>query len=483
MQDNALRLLAVAVVIALMAAGVFPDPALAGALGTLPFLVGDTKDMDQVLKVFEDFKKANDERLKQIEEKGRADPLLEEKVTKANEAVDKVIKAAEENARKLVLVETELKTEKARGDTIEATLQRLNKGAAGGGQIIQVKAEHLAEYQSVYGEVNEAQYLEHKSALKQFMRKGDHSKLDGFQAKAMSVDSNADGGYWVMPDTSGRVVSKIFETSPMRQFAAVQAITTDALEGTYDLDEAAFGWVAESGSRTETASPQTGQWRIPAHEMYAMPKATQKLLDDSSVDPEAWLANKVSNRFSRGEAAAFVNGSGVTQPRGFLTYAHGVPTKGAWKVVEQTATGVSADFAAADKADIFLTVMGKLKEFYMPGAIWAMNRTTKAAVRKLKSGDGNYLLAIDWSQGVRETILGLRVVGFEDMPSYNVADALAIALANFGEGYQIVDRQGIRVLRDPFTSKPFVLFYTTRRVGGDVINHEAIKLVKFGVSV
>jgi HK97 family phage major capsid protein len=466
--------LATIAALVIVGTGHYVGPEAAGAM-----LVAEgagAATIEEVARAFEEFKKANDERLKQVEAKGRADPLLVGKVDKANTAIEGML-------TKLEAGEAEVKAIKARADALEATLKRISTGA--GGQANKVEAKHMAEYAAMYGieveKADEAVYVEHKKALQHYMRKGSTGKLAEFQAKAMSVDSNADGGYWVMPDTTGRIVTKVFESSPMRQYAAVQGISTDALEGDYDLDEAGSGWVSERGTRAETTTPQTGQWRIPTHELYAEPRATQKLLDDSMVDPEAWLSGKVSVKFARDEANAFVVGDGNGKPRGFLTYADGVPTKGAWKVIERVKTGVDANFAAAPAGpDIFFDLLGKMKDEYLNGAIWAMNRFTRAAARKLKDTDGNYHMQMDVTQGLRITILGFPVVAFNDMPNYNVADALAIAFGNFGAAYQIVDRIGIRVLRDPYTAKPYVKFYTTKRVGGDVINHEAIKVAQFG---
>lgn len=473
LNQNGLRLFAVLAALALVAFGVFPDPAMAG-VGAVALMVGETVTIEQLGQAFAEFRKANDDRFKEIEAKGRADPLLSGKVDKANEAIEKFLARME-------AYDAEQKAVKARADALEATLKRVSKGSAGDAK---VEAKYLAEYAAMYGGnqdiATDELYLQHKAALVRFMRKGDDSKLHEFQAKAMSVDSQADGGYWVMPDTTGRVVAKVFESSPLRSYAAVQGISTDALEGDYDLDEAGSGWVGERSDRTETTTPQVGQWRIPVHEMYAEPRATQKLLDDSMVDPEAWLSGKVSAKFGRDEATAFVTGDGNGKPRGFLTYANGVPTKGAWKVIEQVKTGVNGAFAAAPAGgDIFLDVEGKMKDEYKSGLIWAMNRLTRAAARKLKDSNGDYVLQMDFSAGVKSTIIGIPVVAFSDMPDYTTTGALGIALANFGTAYQIVDRIGIRVLRDPFTAKPYVKFYTTRRVGGDVINHEAIKLAQF----
>lgn len=468
------HMLALAVVVgaAIVLTGHVFSPEVAGGLLMANGAAAVT--LEELGEAFAEMRKSNDARLKAIEEKGRADPLLVAKVDKANEAVEKFLQRMEER-------EAEAKALKARADALEATLKRLNTGAAAGGE--QIEAKHLKEYAAMYGGdgATVEQFVEHRSALVRYMRKGDVSKLAEFQSKAMSVDSNPDGGYWVMPDTTGRIVQKVFETSPMRQYASVQGISTDSLEGNYDLDEAEAEWVGERSTRNETDTPQVGKWSIVAHEMSASPRATQKLLDDSMLDPEAWLAGKVSVKFGRKENTAFVLGTGVGQPRGFLTYPDGVPTKGAWKVIERVKTGADGAFAAAPNGgDVFMDVHGKLKDEYHAGAIWAMNRTTRAAVRKLKNSDGDYILQMDFSQGVKSTVLGFPVVAFADMPVHTDADALAIAFGNFAEAYQIVDRIGIRVLRDPYTAKPYVVFYTTKRVGGDVINHEAIKIVQFG---
>lgn len=273
------------------------------------------------------------------------------------------------------------------------------------------------------------------------------------------------------------MVQKVFETSPMRQYAAAQTIGTDALEGLYDLDEASAGWVGETESRPETDTPQLQRWRIPVHEQYAKPHATQKLLDDATIDMEAWLENKVRDKFARVENAAFVNGDGVNKPRGFLTYGAGTTLPG---TIEQIATGVNGGFAAApDGGDALIDLITALKMPYRASAVFAMNRTTTGAVRKLKDSDGAYLWRPGIAAGQPATLLGYPQAPLEDMPDFNATGALAIAFGDFRQAYQIVDRMGIRVLRDPYSNKPYVQFYSTKRVGGDVVNFEALKLLAF----
>ena len=399
---------------------------------------------DSLQTAFAEFKQANDERLAEIEKKGKADPLLEEKVNKINDQLSHL----EELKSKLTQLETAVK--------------RPGMGGNGG------------EVKSWDGKSSlSADEVEHKKAVLAYLRKG-HDVSAEIERKALSVNSDPDGGYLVHADMNGRIVTKIFETSPVRQFANVITISTDALEGSYDLEEASAGWVNETGARTETNTPQLGAWRIPVHELYAKPKATQKLLDDAVVNIEAWLAGKIADKLSRLEATAFVSGDGVGKPRGFLTYAAGT----SHKQIEQIATGANGGFAASGGADKIFDFIYSLKEAYLANARWAMGRLALAKVRQLKDDQKQYL----WTPGLGaapSTLAGYPIAMFEDMP-VPATNSLSIALADWSEAYQIVDRQGIRTLRDPYSSKPYVEFYTTKRVGGDVLNFEAIKLLKFG---
>jgi HK97 family phage major capsid protein len=329
---------------------------------------------------------------------------------------------------------------------------------------------------AVVGSFGAADMDAYKAAFDTFLRKGEEV-MGPDERKALSVGTDPDGGYVVNPDLSGRIVMKVFETSPMRAYASIQVISTDALEGLYDLNEASSGWVGETESRAETNTPQIGKWRIPAHELYAKPKATQKLLDDASINMEAWLASKVSEKFARDEANAFVVGNGVNKPRGFLTYGAGTTLPG---TIEQFPTGASGALASApDGGDALINALYGLKQQYRANATWFMNRATTKLVRKAKDTDGAYL----WSPGIQAgqpaTLLGYPVAAFEDMPD-PAASSLSIAVGDMREAYQIVDRLGIRTLRDPYSAKPYVEFYTTKRVGGDVVNFEAIKLVRLG---
>lgn len=423
----------------------------------------DVKDLIEELNTaFSQFKAANDERIKAIEAKGSADPLLEQKVNAANAEISKL-------SAQLKDVETaQARVTNVGGDTKPSDEA---KHAAQFFALVRGKPVGLADT------VDLAAYRAYKQGLDAYMRLGKDGLTPDVRA-ALSVGSDPAGGYFVTPDMSGRMAQLIFESSPIRQIADVQTISTDALEGNADLDEASSGWVGEASARTETNTPDVGRWRIPVMEQYAMPKTTQRLLDDSAVDVGSWLEGKVADKASRTENNAFVVGDGVNKPRGFLTYAAGTPSKAAWQKIVQVTTGVSGGFAASKPGDKLIDLVFGLKAFYRNGAQWVMSRLTVAEVRKLADGQGNYLWQPNFGTQQGATLLGYPISEAEDMPAI-AANSLSIAFGNFKLAYQIVDRQGIRVLRDPYTAKPHILFYATKRVGGDVVNFEAIRILKF----
>jgi len=412
---------------------------------------------------FDEFKRTNDIRLEQIEKKGAADPLLEEKLKRIDADLDRAQKVADEAA--LAAKRQGRVVTNENGDSVNLDA----KAAEWAGMLARRRGEVVPSFDAAGMDA-------YKAAFDRFLRKGEEV-MGVDERKALSVGTDPDGGYVVNPDLSGRIVMKVFETSPMRAYASIQVISSDALEGLFDLEEASSGWVGETEARSETNTPQLGKWRIPVHELYAKPKATQKLLDDASINMEAWLASKVSEKFARDEANAFVVGNGVGKPRGFLTYGSGTTLPG---TIEQFPTGSSGAFAAAPNGgDVLINALYGLKAQYRANATWFMNRATMTAVRKLKDTDGAYLWSPGIAAGQPASLLGYPVASFEDMPD-PASNSLSVAVGDMREAYQIVDRLGIRTLRDPYSAKPYVEFYTTKRVGGDVVNFEALKLVRFG---
>lgn len=425
-----------------------------------------TKAVADVQTAFAEMKSANDQKLKEIEEKGTADPLLGEKI----ERIESDLSAAQ---KKL----DDYQTEQARRRNVVTD----EKGNA---IDLDAKAESWAKIvgkeTGFAGEFKSEQMDAYKSAFMKLVRSNfNENFLDEKERKALSVGSQPDGGYFVYPDMSGRMVQKIFETSAVRAYASVQVISTDSLEGYYDNDETGFGWVSELESRPATSTPQVGKWAIPTNEMYAMPRASQKILDDAAVDMENWLEMKIADRFARAENAAFVAGDGVERPRGFITYPDGTDLTNS---VERINTGVDGDFAATPNGgDKLITALYKLKAQYRANATWFMNRTTTGAVRLLKDSDGAYIWTPGIAAGQPASLLGYPVADFEDMPDI-ATGSVSIAVGDLRQAYQIVDRAGIRMLRDPYTSKPNVLFYATKRTGGDMINGEALKLIEFSAA-
>lgn len=376
-------------------------------------------------------KRINDQRLAEIERKGNADPLYSEHLNKIGNALD---------------------MHKSRLDAIETAAFRPAQGF------------------EAKGEFSPAVHSQYTKAFCNYLRKGMDAGLEAMELKALSVGTDADGGYLVTPTMSANIVKTVADNSPMRSLASIETISSDALEIIQDYDAAASGWTTETGAVSDSTTPQIAKKTIAVFELYAQPKATQKLIDDSAVDIEAWLSEKVSDSFLAKENAAFISGNGTSQPKGILTYAAGT----SFGQIEQVVSGA----AGAVTADGIVELFYALKEEYAQRASFLMNRSVVQSVRLLKeTTTDQYLWQPGLAAGAPDTLFGVPVVQAADMP-VAAANSLSIAVADFARAYQIVDRIGIRVLRDPYTEKPFVKFYTTKRVGGDVVNFEAIKIQK-----
>jgi len=434
--------------------------------------LGDnTKEVHE--KLNNSFKNLMDEfdNLKGSSSNEKVEKLIED-ITVRQTALDK---ANEEKAAKL----------NTRLDDLEVYLQRHGKSTHE--EVVKLENEikefHLAKkaikqeamsYEAFKrAEFNEQEYIAYKEAFEAYLRNpGDERNLTPDYHKALSVGVDPDGGFSVVPFMSNVIMNRLFESDPVRQLASVVSITTDAFEQLVDWGEFGYGWEGETESGDTTGTGDMKKKRIPVHIMYAKPHATQQFLEDSSVNAEQYIAMKVADKFMRGEAAAFVTGDGIGKPRGFLTYANGTD----YGQIEQVNMGA----AAALTADGFQDVKFALKEFYLERGAWLMNRTTVQAALKLKDGEGRYI----WSPGLTvdnyATILNLPVRMSTTMPEV-AANALSVALALWSEAYTVVDRLGISLQRDPYTAKPFVEFYFRKRVGGDVVNFEAIKIGKIAV--
>lgn len=409
------------------------------------------KIVDEIKTNFEDFKKDLKQEHEQMATKGHVDVLLKEKMEKVNEAITKAEEALDA-------------AEKAQGiaKATRAATEAITKG-------VEINGKFVKTDDSV------------KSALAKFLKYGDQrmdtKEIEILQAhtKAMSSGSDPAGGYAVIPEMDAAITRILLETSPIRQVAEVKMISTDQLERLQRVDQAASGWADRDGTPSQTSSPSFQKISVKVHKEYAEPAISQDLIDDSFIDVEAELMLAVTKSFELLENTAFVSGNGVGQPKGFLSYAAGTwssPNSPDWGKVQQVNSGNASALTYGGIIDLVYS----LKDGYHPRAVFMANRLTVAALRKLVDGIGQAL----WQPGFGSepaTFMGYPIMRAADMPTVQ-ASSLSLAFGDFSQGYLIVDRMGTRILRDNLTAKPFVLYYTTRRVGGQVNNFEAIKLQK-----
>lgn len=320
----------------------------------------------------------------------------------------------------------------------------------------------------------------HKSAFDTYVRSGDDDALRGLviEQKGLSTAVNGDGGYLVDPQTADTIKSSLNGAASIRAIASVVTVEATSYDLLVDHSQVGAGWTNETSTLGETETPIVDRISIKLHELSALPKASQRLLDDSAFDVEGWLAERISAKFNQAESAAFVSGDGVDKPKGFLQYNSADNGTEAWGELGHIKSGVSGDFPAIDPADVLIDLVYGLGAQYRANATFVMNSKTAGRVRKIKDNDGRFLWADSLAAGEPARLLGYPVLICEDMP--DIADwAPAIAFGDFGAGYTIAERPDLRILRDPFSAKPHVLFYATKRVGGDVSDFKAIKLLKF----
>ncbi|MEO0566968.1 MAG: phage major capsid protein [Pseudomonadota bacterium] len=320
----------------------------------------------------------------------------------------------------------------------------------------------------------------HKKAFNAYLRSGDDDALRGLELEGKALNSSvaAEGGYLVDPQTAESIQSVLSSTASVRAIANVVQVEATSYDVLIDHTELGHGWASETGSVSETATPSIDRISIPLHELSALPKASQRLLDDSAFDIEAWLAGRIADRFARAEASAFVAGDGIDKPTGFLTYPTAANASWTWGNLGYVATGADGGF---DDADAIIELTYALGAQYRANGTFVMNSKTAGAVRKLKDADGRFLWSDGLAAGEPARLMGYAVLVAEDMPDI-ASDSFSIAFGDFGAGYTVAERPDLRILRDPFSAKPHVLFYATKRVGGDVSDFAAIKLLKFGLS-
>ena len=320
----------------------------------------------------------------------------------------------------------------------------------------------------------------HQKAFNAYLRSGDDDALRGLEleGKALSTSVAADGGYLVDPQTAETIKSTLSSTASVRAIANVVSVEATSFDVLIDHTEMGHGWATEAAATVETGTPMIDRITIPLHELSALPKASQRLLDDSAFDVESWLAGRIADKFARAEAAAFVSGDGVDKPTGFLTKTTVDNDVWTWGNLGYVPTGTVGDFSGPDEIVDLVYALGAE---YRANASFVMNSKTAGAVRKMKDADGRFLWSDGLAAGEPARLMGYPVLIAEDMPDI-AADSLSVAFGDFSAGYTVAERPDLRVLRDPFSAKPHVLFYATKRVGGDVSDYAAIKLLKFAVS-
>ncbi len=323
----------------------------------------------------------------------------------------------------------------------------------------------------------------HQKAFAAYLRSGDDDALRGIQTegKAMSTALAADGGYLVDPQTADRIKATLASTASLRAIATIVTVEGSSYDVLIDHSEMGSGWASETAGATETSTPQIDRVSIALHELSALPKVSQRLLDDSAFDIEGWLAARIAEKFARSEAAAFVSGDGIDKPKGFLTYPKVDNDVWAWGNLGYVPTGVDGALPTADAGDVLIDLVYALGAEYRSGAAFVMNSRTAGTLRKLKDADGRFLWTDSLSAGEPARLLGYPVLIAEDMPDI-ASGAAALAFGDFAAGYTVAERPDLRVLRDPFSAKPHVLFYATKRVGGGVSDFAAIKLLKFSAA-
>lgn len=325
--------------------------------------------------------------------------------------------------------------------------------------------------------------LPHKKAFSSYVRTGDDDALRALEVetKGLNTQVAAEGGFLIDPQTSDRIDTVLRSGASIRALSRVVMVEASAYDVLIDHEEIGAGWIDEVSPVAETTAPTIDRVSIPLHELSASPKASQRVLDDTAFDVEGWLAERIADRFLRAESDAFVNGDGVNKPVGFLTKPTVENDNFSWGNIGYIATGTAGAFDPVNSGDALVDLVYALGAEYRSGAAFVMNSKTAGEVRKMKDNQGRFL----WSEGLHAAqpplLVGYPALIVEEMPDI-ATDAHAVAFGNFQHGYTIAERPDLRILRDPYSSRPNVTFFATKRVGGDVADYAAIKTLKFGAS-
>jgi HK97 family phage major capsid protein len=398
--------------------------------------LGRDPSLDELRATFEAYRDTNDQRLHEIERRGGADVLIDEKLARIDAAIDEQKRRTDRMA-----------LERSRPALAAATVRDPGAG-------------------------------ERKAMFEAYVRRGEVAPALRAELKALSVGSGPDGGFVAPPEVEAQILQRMANISPMRQLATVRTISAASYRVAFSTTGPVAGWVSETAARPETASQPLAELVFPAMELYAMPSATQAILDDALVDVDSWVADEVETVFAEQESTAFITGNGTTQPRGVLSVPNVLDASWTWGNIGVLNTGAAGAFPGANPSDILVDLIYALRTGYRQNGAFLMNRRTQSAIRKFKDSAGNYLWQPPATAGQPATLIGFPVAEAEAMPNI-AANSVSVLFGDFRRGYLIVDRAGVRILRDPFSAKPYVLFYTTKRVGGGVQDFAAIKGLRF----
>ena len=398
----------------------------------------ETKALNNDLgRVYEALYEANDEKENEFSKKHTSDPITDDKISKINKLIDRLEQQSQTKAN---------------------AIQRSTRGNVN---------EDVVKHDLS---------LQHKSAFDSFLRTGNTEGLLSIQTKAMSAGSGVDGGFMVPYRLHDEIIKAVDAKTPFRNLAKNIIISNDNVDLIVDDTLTAAAWVGETAARPETNTSTIQKINIPVHELYAHPKISQRLLDDSAFDLDAWLSEKIAENMGLIEQIAFISGTGTGQPKGILSYTLGTASG----QIEAIKTGVSAAFPASNPADVLIRLMFALETRYMPNASWLLNRTLLTDIRTFKDTTGQYIWQPALDGKTNPTLFGYPVALIEQMP-IKAASSLSVAFGDIRSAYTVVDRSYISMMRDPFTAKPNVMFYAVKRVGGAVVNTKAIKLLQFAV--
>ena len=385
--------------------------------------------LNELMSMFEQFKEANNERIKQLENHHADDTITRDKVDRINRSMDYMMDELRRPAKEFSVEDTH----------------------------------------------NNCEY---RAAFNDYMRGGNTQQLKQLEIRALSAGVNSEGGYSVPSSIDQEIAMKLADTSPLRKMAMVQQISVGNVYKKLNANtNLSTSWVGEVASRTETNTPVFQELNVSLHEQYANPAASAILLEDSAIDIDAWLVEALQSAFAEAEATSFISGNGTNQPKGILTYTTKLGNTAEWNRLLIKKSGSASAIPSSDYGAFLIDLIYNLPTVYRHNAHWLLNRQTQAELRKLRDEAGNYLWLPPSSSDQSSMFLGHPVMEDSNMPDI-AANNLPILFGDFKAAYVIVDKFGTQILRDPYSNKPYVLFYTTRRVGGAMQNFDALRALK-----